>query len=63
MPLLQREVVSNAEKPTPKILARTAQVKMPKQGQEHLLDHLFPIVDRHSEGHAITEQWTVELVK
>ena len=43
--LLQREVVRDAKQPAPKILAGTTQVKVPKQGQEYLLNHLFRIVD------------------
>jgi len=44
--LLQTEVVGNPKKPTPKVLTGTTQVKVSKEGQEYLLDHLLRVVDR-----------------
>jgi hypothetical protein len=44
--LLQREVVGNPKKPTPKVLTGTTQVKMTKERQEYLLQEFFRIVNR-----------------
>ena len=47
--LLQREVVGDAEKPTPKVLTRATQVEVSKQSQKNFLDNLFRIVDGQAQ--------------
>src|SRR5271168_1418970 len=55
--------MGHTKNPTLQVAPRFPQLQMPEKRQEHLLNDLFPIVDRQSTGDHVAQQWIAKLLE